>query len=76
MMKNNVMGLHTLEGCTQVSQNQSSMLINSMDYSWLNDYNKGCITMDPRTEAYGEAFMPVTAGGGMFLTEYAESGVL
>ena len=73
MMKNNVMGLHTLEGCTQVGQNQSSTVVNSTDCSYLNDYNKGCITTDPRTESYGAAF--ANAGGGVFVTEYAESGI-
>ncbi|KIM42972.1 glycoside hydrolase family 16 protein [Hebeloma cylindrosporum] len=73
MMTKNVMALHTLEGCKQVGQNQSSTLVNSTDCSYLQDYNKGCITTDPRSASYGAAF--AAGGGGVFVTEYAESGI-
>lgn len=73
MVTNNQMGLHTLAGCEQVSQVQSSTLINSTDCSYLTNSNEGCITTNPSTASYGAGF--AQAGGGMFVTEFAETGI-
>lgn len=73
MITNNQMGLHTLAGCKQVSQVQSSTLINSTDCSYLTNSNEGCITTNPSTASYGAGF--AQAGGGMFVTEFAETGI-
>jgi hypothetical protein len=73
MVTNNQMGLHTLAGCKQVSQVQSSSLINSTDCSYLINSNEGCITTNPSMASYGAGF--AQAGGGMFVTEFAETGI-
>ncbi|KIK06242.1 glycoside hydrolase family 16 protein [Laccaria amethystina LaAM-08-1] len=73
MVTNNQMGLHTLAGCKQVSQVQSSTLINSTDCSYLTNSNEGCITTNPSTASYGAGF--AQAGGGMFVKEFAETGI-
>ena len=70
---NSQMGLHTLPGCTQVGQKQSSQIVNSTDCSFQSNSNEGCITTVPTTSSYGEAF--AQAGGGVFVTEFAESGI-
>ncbi|KAF9005480.1 glycoside hydrolase family 16 protein [Cyathus striatus] len=67
------MGLHTTPGCKQVSQNQSSTLVNSTDCSYLVNNNQGCTTTDPRDESYGE--MLASNGGGVWITEFAQSGI-
>ncbi|KAF8799405.1 hypothetical protein BYT27DRAFT_7003199, partial [Phlegmacium glaucopus] len=69
----NLMGLHTLPGCTQVSPKQSSTLIDSTDCSYLHNGNQGCTTTDPSTASYGAGF--ARAGGGVFVTEYAATGI-
>ncbi|KAF8158486.1 concanavalin A-like lectin/glucanase domain-containing protein [Crassisporium funariophilum] len=73
LMTNNQMGLHTLPGCTQVGQTQSSQLINSTDCSHLDNNNQGCITTDPSPASFGAGF--AAAGGGVFVTEYAATGI-
>ncbi|TFK39087.1 glycoside hydrolase family 16 protein [Crucibulum laeve] len=70
---NNQMGLHTNDGCKQVSANQSSTLVNSTDCSNLVNSNQGCITTDPSTKSYGADF--ANSGGGVWVTEYAQSGI-
>ncbi|TFK73182.1 hypothetical protein BDN72DRAFT_835201, partial [Pluteus cervinus] len=69
----NQMSLHTLPGCTQVSPTQTSSLINSTDCSSSSNNNQGCIVTDPSTDSYGAAF--AAAGGGVFVTEYAQTGI-
>ncbi|KAK7464802.1 hypothetical protein VKT23_006008 [Stygiomarasmius scandens] len=69
----NQMGLHTTEGCTQVDPFQSSMLINSTDCNYLANDNEGCIVTNPTTKSYGADF--ASAGGGVFVTEFAEDGI-
>ncbi|KAF8968928.1 glycoside hydrolase family 16 protein [Flammula alnicola] len=73
MVTNSQMGLHTLAGCTVTGQQQSSTLLNSTDCSHLDNNNLGCITTDPRTTSYGAAF--AQAGGGVFVTEFATTGI-
>lgn len=69
----NQMSLHTLDGCKQAGQMQSSSLINSTDCSSTVNNNQGCIVTDPRTSSYGAGF--AASGGGVFITEYAQSGI-
>lgn len=69
----NQMALHTQPGCTQVSPVQSSTLINSTDCSYLANSNQGCVVTNPTTQSYGAAF--ASAGGGVFVTEFAASGI-
>ncbi|PPQ79218.1 LOW QUALITY PROTEIN: hypothetical protein CVT25_002824 [Psilocybe cyanescens] len=73
LASHSIMGLHTTPGCTQVGQNQSSSIVNSTDCSFLANNNQGCITTVPSTQSYGAAF--AQAGGGFFVTEFAESGI-
>ncbi|PPR05391.1 hypothetical protein CVT24_008005 [Panaeolus cyanescens] len=73
LMTNNQMGLHTLPGCTQTGQVQSSPLINSSDCSFMDNMNQGCITTDPNPGSFGAGF--AAAGGGVFVTEFATSGI-
>ncbi|KAF7968294.1 hypothetical protein HWV62_31039 [Athelia sp. TMB] len=69
----NSMTLHTEPGCTQVSPVQSSTLVNSTDCSYESNGNQGCIVTDPSTASYGAGF--AAAGGGVFVTEYASTGI-
>jgi hypothetical protein len=73
LMTLNQMSLHTLPGCTVISPNETSTLINSTDCSYLSNDNQGCIVTDPDPAAYGAA--SAQAGGGVFVTEFAESGI-
>ncbi|KAF9046362.1 glycoside hydrolase family 16 protein [Panaeolus papilionaceus] len=73
LMTNNQMGLHTLPGCTQTGQVQSSPLINSSDCSFQDNMNQGCITTDPNPGSFGAGF--AQAGGGVFVTEFATTGI-
>lgn len=72
-VKNNRMTLHTEPGCEQVNATQTSTLVNSTDCNYLLDGNQGCVTSDPDVSSYGEAF--AAAGGGLYITEFAESGI-
>lgn len=67
------MTLHTEPGCAQVAPVQSSTIVNSTDCSYENDSNQGCVVMDPSTASYGAGF--AAAGGGVFVTEYAATGI-
>lgn len=69
----NQMALHTEPGCTQVSPNQTSTLVNSTDCSYAANANQGCIVQTPTTASYGAGF--ASAGGGVFITEFAETGI-
>ncbi|KAL0960920.1 hypothetical protein HGRIS_005928 [Hohenbuehelia grisea] len=69
----NQMGLHTTTGCNQVSPVQSSTLVNSTNCDHLADSNLGCIVTNPDAASYGQAFS--AAGGGIFVTELASSGI-
>jgi len=69
----NQMALHTEPGCTQQSPVQSSTLVNSTDCSFAANSNQGCVVTTPSTASYGPGF--ASAGGGIFITEYAESGI-
>lgn len=67
------MGLHTLPGCTVTGAQQTSQFTNSTDCSYTSNDNLGCVVTNPREESYGEAF--AAAGGGVFVTEFATSGI-
>ncbi|KAJ7644452.1 glycoside hydrolase family 16 protein [Roridomyces roridus] len=73
MELNNQMTLHTDPGCNQVSPAQTSNVINSTDCSYADNSNAGCGVMDPNPSSYGERF--AQAGGGVFVTEFAEAGI-
>lgn len=63
------MGLHTTAGCTQVSPQQTSKIINGTNCEGA----AGCIVTNDSPASYGPAF--ANAQGGVFVTELAESGV-
>ncbi|KDQ62064.1 glycoside hydrolase family 16 protein [Jaapia argillacea MUCL 33604] len=69
----NQMALHTQPGCTQSGAKQTSTLVNSTDCSIDANNNLGCVVTNPTTASYGAAF--AAAGGGMFVTEFAETGI-
>ncbi|KAF7299455.1 GH16 domain-containing protein [Mycena indigotica] len=69
----NQMTLHTEPGCNQISPVQTSTVVNSTDCSHLDNSNAGCSVMDPNDSSYGAKF--AAAQGGIFVTEYAESGI-
>ncbi|KAL0578182.1 hypothetical protein V5O48_003813 [Marasmius crinis-equi] len=73
----NQMALHTTPGCTlrqdKSSLTQTSSLINSTNCDSAANENEGCVVTDPSTQSYGEVF--ANSGGGVFVTELAESGV-
>ncbi|KAH9950667.1 concanavalin A-like lectin/glucanase domain-containing protein [Amylocystis lapponica] len=70
----NQMTLHTSAGCTHSSSAvQSSTLVNSTDCNTALNGNQGCAITDPSTSSYGAAF--ANDGGGVFVTEFASSGI-
>jgi hypothetical protein len=73
MELHNQMTLHTDPGCTQASPLQTSNVINSTDCSYLDNSNAGCGVMDPADASYGAKF--AAAQGGVFVTEFASSGI-
>ncbi|KAJ7223881.1 glycoside hydrolase family 16 protein [Mycena haematopus] len=73
MELHNEMTLHTDPGCNQVAPVQTSTVINSTDCSNLDNSNAGCGVMDPNDSSYGAKF--AAAQGGVFITEFAESGI-
>ncbi|KIJ54491.1 glycoside hydrolase family 16 protein [Sphaerobolus stellatus SS14] len=75
LVAHNQMALHTTSGC-MLSQSDNPLmtgLINSTDCNSEANSNQGCVVTDPRTDSYGEAF--AKQGGGMFVTEFAPSGI-
>lgn len=70
------MALHTTANC--LAQNSSSsdeytaqLLSNNCDSE--ANYNSGCNALDPSTTSAGQAL--AAAGGGMWATEYASTGI-
>lgn len=47
--------------------------MNSTDCAFNANANQGCVVTDARAQSYGAAF--AQAGGGVFVTEFAEKGV-
>jgi len=71
---NNIMSLHTDTGCTHSSSaNQTSTIVNQTVCDANQNSNSGCGITDPNPSSYGAAF--AAAGGGIFVTEMAESGI-
>jgi len=74
MATRNQMSLHTEPGCTLNQANASqSGIVNSTDCSFQSNSNQGCAVTDASTQSYGAGF--AAAGGGLFVTEFAEKGV-
>ncbi|KAJ3564581.1 hypothetical protein NP233_g8201 [Leucocoprinus birnbaumii] len=73
MVQNNQMTLHTNPGCRQVQPEQTTLNSTSTDCSFQANNNSGCVVTDPDTTSYGAAF--ANAGGGVWVTEFAESGI-
>ncbi|TDL19676.1 hypothetical protein BD410DRAFT_791798 [Rickenella mellea] len=70
----NTMSLHTEPGCThQANATQSSTIINTIDCDSRANANSGCGVADPNNSSYGAPF--ARAGGGVFVTEFAETGI-
>jgi hypothetical protein len=67
------MALHTEPGCTVVNPVQTSTLIKSTDCSTQATQNVGCVVNDPYPSSYGANF--AGAGGGVFVTEFAQTGI-
>ncbi|KAH8986490.1 concanavalin A-like lectin/glucanase domain-containing protein [Lactarius akahatsu] len=72
MVLNAQMALHTDPGCTLVDPTQTSSRVTSTDCSVANQ-NLGCVVKNPDPNSYGAAF--AAAGGGMFVTELASTGI-
>ncbi|RXW24972.1 hypothetical protein EST38_g883 [Candolleomyces aberdarensis] len=70
-MPTSQMGLHTTAGCVQRNPNQLTTLVNSTDCA--GDNNAGCMLTNTHPSSYGPAF--AAAQGGVFITEFAESGI-
>ena len=73
MVHNSQSSLHTEPGCTAVNAVQTSTFVNSTDCSFKTNSNEGCVVEDPDPNSYGAAF--AAAGGGVFVTEFAETGI-
>ncbi|KAF8529327.1 hypothetical protein BU17DRAFT_80556 [Hysterangium stoloniferum] len=75
MMPNNQMALHTQPGCTLDTSpsNQYTGIQNSTECSFLFNQNQGCVIQNPNSTSYGAGF--AAAGGGVFVTEFAHTGV-
>lgn len=67
------MALHTSPGCTSVSPNQTSNVTLSANCDASLNGNLGCAVVDPRPASYGAPF--AEGGGGVFVTEFATSGI-
>ncbi|KIJ54481.1 glycoside hydrolase family 16 protein [Sphaerobolus stellatus SS14] len=74
-MPNAQMALHTLPGCKldTTSKNNFTGLANSTDCSFEFNSNQGCVIQNVNKTGYGAGF--AQAGGGMFVTEFATTGV-
>ena len=73
MVLNAQMALHTDPGCTLVNPVHTSMLVSSNDCSVQANQNLGCVVKNPDPNSYGAAF--AAAGGGVFVTELAATGI-
>ena len=74
MVDNSQTSLHNEPGCAALNAVQTSMLVNSTDCSSKTNLNEGCVVEDPDPSSYGAAF--TAAGGGVFVTEFAKTGIL
>ncbi|KAG6919627.1 hypothetical protein DXG01_003491 [Tephrocybe rancida] len=68
------MGLHTEPGCSSVNPTQlSTSTQGPTDCSFLANSNSGCLVTDTNTASYGAGF--AAAGGGVYVTEFATTGI-
>jgi len=65
--------LHTQPGCTIVNPVQTSTIINTTDCDYQANSNSGCAIDVPDPRSYGAPF--AAAGGGVFVTEFAATGI-
>ncbi|KAF8269396.1 glycoside hydrolase family 16 protein [Lactarius quietus] len=73
LVANSEVSLHTEPGCTIAKSTQTSTIINTTDCSYLANSNSGCGIAVPDPKSYGAAF--AAAGGGVFVTEFATTGI-
>ena len=70
----NQMALHTEDGCSLSSDSGLySGIVNDTSCYYKDNDNSGCGVTESSSNSYGEAF--ATAGGGVWVTEMAESGI-
>ncbi|KZV70420.1 glycoside hydrolase family 16 protein [Peniophora sp. CONT] len=72
MVTHNQYALHTEDGCT-ISNPLQTGIDNSTNCAASANSNQGCVVTDTSTQSYGESF--ASSGGGVFVTEFAESGI-
>ncbi|KAG5721471.1 putative glycosidase C21B10.07 [Termitomyces sp. T112] len=74
LVTQNQMGLHTETGCTIVNPSLlSTSKEGNANCSFIASNNQGCIVTDTLPTSYGQGF--AAAGGGVFVTEFAASGI-
>ncbi|GAA5921226.1 hypothetical protein JCM1841_001643 [Sporobolomyces salmonicolor] len=76
LMQYNEMALHTTSGCMAPNSTTSDAYTGTLTYNncdYEANANSGCTVLDPSTDSYGEAF--ATAGGGVWATELANTGI-
>ncbi|KIM25375.1 glycoside hydrolase family 16 protein [Serendipita vermifera MAFF 305830] len=69
----NQMALHTVSGCTQAEGITQTGTTNVRSCDGNSSSGAGCTVVDPSTNSYGAPF--AAAGGGMWVTEFATTGV-
>lgn len=69
----NQMALHTETGCSQADGVVQTGTTNVKSCDNNSTSGAGCTVLDPSTNSYGAPF--AAAGGGMWVTEFAETGV-
>ena len=62
-----------LQGCMQVSPNETSTLVSGTNCSHIANDDQGCAVLDPSTASFGAGF--ANASGGTFVTEFATTGI-
>jgi hypothetical protein len=67
------MALHTITGCSQAAGVTQTGTTNVQTCDSNSTSGAGCTVIDPSTNSYGAPF--AAAGGGMWVLEFAETGV-
>ncbi|KAI9431000.1 concanavalin A-like lectin/glucanase domain-containing protein [Lactarius indigo] len=73
LVANSQVAVHTQPGCTVVNATQTSTLVNTTDCNYQVNSNSGCSIGVPDPRSFGAAF--AAAGGGVFITEFATTGI-
>ncbi|GAA5988954.1 hypothetical protein JCM5350_007495 [Sporobolomyces pararoseus] len=76
LMEYNQMALHTTSGCQAVNSSSSAEYSAQLQYSNCDkdaNENSGCNALDTKTTSAGQAL--AAAGGGVWATEYASTGI-